>query len=164
MIHGSGVVRAGQWARRLIINEDLDKGTMLPYTKEAIPDNASPEEHADTVWEEVIKPSQAEKIVIISHSYGGVVTMDLARRHQEDFLKRVCGVFMTDSGHYRLTGLPELDTKLELISKNYVTSDQEVGLALTSARRGVARFSAGHDTHEWTSWSARHRIFQDLSA
>ena len=33
LIHGSGVVRAGQWARRLIINEDLDKGTMLPYIK-----------------------------------------------------------------------------------------------------------------------------------
>ena len=147
MIHGSGVVRAGQWARRLIINEDLDKGTMLPYikhiqaqgwgvavlntnhnelpdTKEAIPDNANPEEHADTVWEEVIKPSQAEQIVIISHSYGGVVTMDLAGRRKEDFLKRVCGVFMTDSVHYRLTGHQELDTKLELISKNYVTSDQ----------------------------------------
>ena len=147
MIHGSGVVRAGQWARRLIINEDLDKGTMLPYikhiqaqgwgvavlntnhnelpdTKETIPDNASPEEHADTVWEEVIKPSQAEQIVIISHSYGGVVTMDLARRRKEDFLKRVCGVFMTDSVHYRLTGHQELDTKLEVISKNYVASDK----------------------------------------
>ena len=148
MIHGSGVVRAGQWARRLIINEDLQKGTMLPYikyiqdqgwgvavlntnhntkhldSKETIPGNANPEEHADTVWEEVIKPCQAEKIVIISHSYGGVVTMDLASRHQEDFLKRVCGVFMTDSVHYRLTGHQELDTKLELISKNYVTSDK----------------------------------------
>ena len=53
-----------------------------------IPDNTNPEEHADTVWEEVIKPCQAEKIVIISHSYGGVVTMNLARGHQEDFLKK----------------------------------------------------------------------------
>lgn len=29
-IHGSGVVRAGQWARKLIINNSLDQGTMLP--------------------------------------------------------------------------------------------------------------------------------------
>ncbi len=29
LIHGSGVVRAGQWARRLIMNEDLDKGTQV---------------------------------------------------------------------------------------------------------------------------------------
>ncbi|XP_052632854.1 cotranscriptional regulator FAM172A isoform X2 [Harpia harpyja] len=36
LIHGNGVVRAGQWARRLIINEDLDSGTQIPYIKRAI--------------------------------------------------------------------------------------------------------------------------------
>uniref|UniRef100_A0A8C5RI59 Family with sequence similarity 172 member A n=1 Tax=Laticauda laticaudata TaxID=8630 RepID=A0A8C5RI59_LATLA len=36
LIQGSGVVRAGQWARRLIINEDLDCGTQIPYIKRAI--------------------------------------------------------------------------------------------------------------------------------
>ena len=30
IIHGSGVVRAGQWARRLIMNENLDLGTIMP--------------------------------------------------------------------------------------------------------------------------------------
>ncbi|NXD84403.1 F172A protein, partial [Halcyon senegalensis] len=35
LIHGNGVVRAGQWARRLIINEDLDSGTQIPYIKRA---------------------------------------------------------------------------------------------------------------------------------
>ena len=30
IIHGSGVVRAGQWARRLIMNEDLVVGTAIP--------------------------------------------------------------------------------------------------------------------------------------
>ena len=201
MIHGSGVVRAGQWARKLIINEDTSKGTMLPYinhitqqgwgvavlntnhnedeqTQDIIPDNGSPEEHANTVWEEIIKPCQAKKIVIICHSYGGVVTMELASRQREDFMARVSGVFMTDSVHYRLTGAKDLDQKLELISKNYVTSEevrpcwrssslcvppQDVGSALTSSRRGVARYSAGHTVHEWTSWTARHNIFQDLT-
>jgi len=185
MIHGSGVVRAGQWARKLIINEDLNKGTMLPYIKFimeqgwgvavlntnhnedektdlSIPDNDDPEKHAHTVWEEIIKPCKAKKIVIISHSYGGVVTMDLASRQKKDFLERVSGVFMTDSVHLRLTGDSELDNKLEHVSKNYVTSDKDVGEALTSSRRGVGRFSAGHTVHEWTSWTARKEIFQDL--
>ena len=183
MIHGSGVVRAGQWARRLIINQDLEKGTMLPYIKfimeqgwgvavlntnhneesgETIPENGSPEEHANTVWEEVVKPCKAERIAVIAHSYGGVVTMDLASRQKEDWLGRVAGVFMTDSVHYRLTGDQEVDTKLELVSKNYVASEEEVGAALTSSRRGVARYSAGHTAHEWTSWAAREKIFQDL--
>jgi len=35
LIHGSGVVRAGQWARRLIINDGLEEGTQLPYIKRA---------------------------------------------------------------------------------------------------------------------------------
>ena len=30
LIHGSGVVRAGQWARRLLMNENLDLGTIMP--------------------------------------------------------------------------------------------------------------------------------------
>ncbi|KAL1274735.1 hypothetical protein QQF64_027549 [Cirrhinus molitorella] len=35
LIQGSGVVRAGQWARRLIINEDLDSGTQIPFINRA---------------------------------------------------------------------------------------------------------------------------------
>ncbi|EDV26313.1 uncharacterized protein TRIADDRAFT_22252 [Trichoplax adhaerens] len=35
LIHGSGVVRAGQWARRLIINDSLESGTQIPYIKRA---------------------------------------------------------------------------------------------------------------------------------
>lgn len=36
LIHGSGVVRAGQWARRLIINDNLECGTQIPYIERAI--------------------------------------------------------------------------------------------------------------------------------
>ncbi|XP_031441324.2 cotranscriptional regulator FAM172A homolog, partial [Clupea harengus] len=36
LIQGSGVVRAGQWARRLIINDDMDSGSQLPFIKRAI--------------------------------------------------------------------------------------------------------------------------------
>ncbi|KAF7687306.1 cotranscriptional regulator FAM172A homolog [Silurus meridionalis] len=36
LIHGSGVVRAGQWARRLIINDNLDSGTQIPFIKKAM--------------------------------------------------------------------------------------------------------------------------------
>ncbi|VDN17201.1 unnamed protein product [Gongylonema pulchrum] len=33
LIHGSGVVRAGQWSRRLIMNEGLDAGSQLPFLR-----------------------------------------------------------------------------------------------------------------------------------
>lgn len=36
LIHGNGVVRAGQWARRLIINEGLDSGTQIPFINRAM--------------------------------------------------------------------------------------------------------------------------------
>ncbi|XP_076852061.1 cotranscriptional regulator ARB2A homolog isoform X2 [Brachyhypopomus gauderio] len=36
LIQGSGVVRAGQWARRLIINNDLDSGTQIPFINRAM--------------------------------------------------------------------------------------------------------------------------------
>lgn len=35
LIHGSGVVRAGQWSRSLIINHSLDHGTQIPYIRRA---------------------------------------------------------------------------------------------------------------------------------
>lgn len=36
LIQGSGVVRAGQWARRLIVNQDLDSGTQIPFINKAM--------------------------------------------------------------------------------------------------------------------------------
>ncbi|XP_062371682.1 cotranscriptional regulator FAM172A homolog [Sardina pilchardus] len=36
LIQGSGVVRAGQWARRLIVNDDMDSGSQLPFIKRAM--------------------------------------------------------------------------------------------------------------------------------
>uniref|UniRef100_A0A915E7R3 Arb2 domain-containing protein n=1 Tax=Ditylenchus dipsaci TaxID=166011 RepID=A0A915E7R3_9BILA len=33
LIHGTGVVRAGQWSRKLIINESLEVGSQLPYIR-----------------------------------------------------------------------------------------------------------------------------------
>ena len=35
LIHGSGVVRAGQWTRKLMMNENMDLGTILPEVFEA---------------------------------------------------------------------------------------------------------------------------------
>jgi len=187
MIHGAGVVRAGQWARRLIINEDLNKGTMLPYINHIhkrgwgvvvmntnhnsdekdreIPGSGSPEEHADTVWSEIIKDCKAEQIVVIAHSYGGVVTMSLAGSEvsSNDFKNRVVGVFLTDSVHYRgLSGQKDVDEKLKIIGKNYVTSDKEVGTLLMEAKNDVPLYAAGHTKHEWTSWSCMQKIFDDM--
>lgn len=189
LIHGSGVVRAGQWTRKLIINEDLDKGTMLPFIKHAldkdwgvlvlntnhnidppsgedISGSSTPEEHARTVWRQMVQRCNVDsKILVIAHSYGGVVTVDLARKFKSDFLTRVVSVLMTDSVHGRLTGDEEVDKKLRKVGINFVASDLEVG-AKVDNRYGIVgnmkTLSAGDTRHEWTSWAAKDEIFRRM--
>ena len=50
-----------------------------PATGAPIPGSQGPEQHAATVWDQLLAGTQrARRIVIIAHSYGGVVTMSLA--------------------------------------------------------------------------------------
>uniref|UniRef100_A0A8C5I8U2 Arb2 domain-containing protein n=1 Tax=Gouania willdenowi TaxID=441366 RepID=A0A8C5I8U2_GOUWI len=63
LIQGSGVVRAGQWARRLIINQDLDSGTQIPFITRAMKEGygvmvLNPNEN----YREVEKPKAASPL------------------------------------------------------------------------------------------------------
>ncbi|CAB3984089.1 Hypothetical predicted protein [Paramuricea clavata] len=128
LVHGSGVVRAGQWARRLIINDCLDHGTQIPYIKKAIQEgygvvvtntnqneavlvnakgkktyktikeSESPEKHFSYVWKNIIEKTQASKIFAVAHSYGGYLVVNYFSRFP-DILKRVVAVAFTDSVH-----------------------------------------------------------------
>lgn len=127
LIHGSGVVRAGQWARSLIINQSTDHGTQLPYIKKAIEHgyevlvtntnnnyrvenkkrialdgNESPEAHIETVWDQLIAPvfDTIESFAVVAHSYGGVVTLNMADAYSDEFLSKCFAVGFTDSVHY----------------------------------------------------------------
>lgn len=121
LIHGSGVVRAGQWSRSLIINQSLEKGTQLPYIRRArelgyevlitntndnyrdsrpIPDSNRAEVHGRSVWDRFISPAgNLKHVAIVAHSYGGIVTVSLAQHKPEEFKRLVFGVAFTDSVH-----------------------------------------------------------------
>lgn len=121
LIHGSGVVRAGQWSRSLIINQSLDKGTQLPYIKRAkelgydvliantndnqrgtkpVPDSDRSESHGRSVWDRFISPAiNLKHIAIVAHSYGGIVTVKLAQHKPDEFKRLVFAVAFTDSVH-----------------------------------------------------------------
>nr|XP_020648926.1 protein FAM172A isoform X9 [Pogona vitticeps] len=99
LIHGSGVVRAGQWARRLIINEDLDSGTQIPYIKRAIEENGSPEEHGIYIWDHFISQSAAENVFFVAHSYGGLAFVELMIQREAEVKNKVTAVALTDSVH-----------------------------------------------------------------
>lgn len=127
LIHGSGVVRAGQWSRSLIINQSTDHGTQIPYIKRAIDlgydvlvtntnhnrrfennerirleGNESPENHIITVWEQLIAPAydSIESFAVVAHSYGGIVTLKMASNYPDAFLEKCFAIGFTDSVHY----------------------------------------------------------------
>lgn len=126
LIHGSGVVRAGQWSRSLIINHSIDHGTQIPYIKRAaaegydvlvmnsnhnyrfvngkrtaIKGHSTPEEHVVTVWKHLIQPvfKTIESFAIIGHSYGGIATVALTNAFPMAIMNKCFAIGFTDSVH-----------------------------------------------------------------
>lgn len=182
LIHGSGVVRAGQWSRSLIINHSTECGTQIPYIDKAlnlgyevivtnsndnyrngksIPNNSNASCHAQCVWESYIRDANPDSIAIAAHSYGGVVTIDLARTFTKEFEKKVFAIGFTDSVHCT-TGLPkDVESLLTRITRNWVTSSSPLNTELKSSN-AIPNYSAGHTKHEWTSHSSIEPLFEFL--
>lgn len=185
LIHGSGVVRAGQWARRLIINDNLNSGTQIPYVKRArelgyavivlntndnhrqmkgkqkeIKDSENPEKHMETVWKDYIKPSNVKHIAIIAHSYGGVCTVKFGMRNPEEVTSRVFAIALTDSVHVMPTRGAD---HLIKVAKNWVSSEKPLDASELSLSGDIVRVSSGHSVHEMTSWSCMESLFNFIN-
>ncbi|PAA87663.1 hypothetical protein BOX15_Mlig029774g3, partial [Macrostomum lignano] len=93
IIQGGGVIRAGQWSRRLIINDSLSSGSMLPYISlghrlnmrllilnpnanryrgQPIEGHETAERHVETVWRTVVRRAPQRHVFVICHGHGGV--------------------------------------------------------------------------------------------
>lgn len=172
LIHGTGVVRAGQWARRLIINKDLDWGTQIPYIRhgldrgwgvlvlntnynrdpirggEYIRGSETSDKHGIYVWKHWVRQAKAKKIVIVAHSAGGYVTGSIAKTFNEDFTARVKAVAFTDS-------FCQPHAHISKVGRNWVTSQLPLNEEI---RRGslshLREFSAGTSVHEESSHAA----------
>ncbi|XP_064609750.1 cotranscriptional regulator ARB2A-like [Liolophura sinensis] len=190
LIHGSGVVRAGQWARRLIINDNLKSGTQLPFIKRAVDsgygvivfntnenrirqgdkfipvrESSTAVDHGLYVWEEFVSKSAARNIAIVAHSYGGVVTVELAIEKEAEFKERVFAIALTDSVH-SLSHQEVSSSVIKLfkrIAKNWVSSKEPLDTPVPSRHRyECPQVSAGTNKHEETSWSSFESIFEML--
>lgn len=185
LIHGSGVVRAGQWARRLIINDNLNSGTQIPYVKRArelgyavivlntndnhrlvkgkqkeIKDSENPEKHMETAWNDYIKTSNVKHIAIIAHSYGGVCTVDFGIQNPEEVINKVFAIGFTDSVH----AMPSKGVDhLIKVAKNWVSSEKPLDTPELSLSGDIVRVSSGHSVHEMTSWSCMESLFKYLT-
>ncbi|XP_025076916.1 uncharacterized protein LOC112553723 isoform X3 [Pomacea canaliculata] len=188
LIHGAGVVRAGQWTRKLIINENLEKGSQIPYIRRAfekgfevivfntnlnqvtingkledVKDNQTPEDHGIYIWRHFVQKAAARNIAIVAHSYGGIVTFTLAKQFLEDFKERVFSIVFTDSVHAFKRSEWPADVK-QLIKEravNFAASYVPINVLLNTAdSEDCCSVSAGTEEHERTSYTSIDMAFK----
>jgi hypothetical protein len=186
IIQGRGEVRAGQWSRKVCINEDLNMGSMIPYIGQGIcnrysiivlnpnfnkdfqgnpiPGNSSMIEHTEYVWEKFIASCPAKNICIVAHSCGGVCTLHLIKLFFKDFLRRVKAIALLDSVHKTVAELSLEQKKFfEKVSQNWKKSKKPLGADVPSPRtEGCKCVSAGDPRHEYTSGTAFPAVFDFL--
>lgn len=129
------------WLGSLIINESINHGTQIPYIRKAIalgydvlvantndnqrngqPINGShsPNAHANYIWEKFISGKHtASRVAIVAHSYGGVITQQLAIKYPEDFIEKVFAVGLTDSVHMPLSSGP-IGKYMQIVSYKFL--------------------------------------------
>lgn len=181
LIHGSGVVRAGQWARSLIINHSEESGTQIPYVNEGrardfevlslntnenygpsgakLPHSESPVAHAKYVWEKIILPADPESVAIVAHSYGGHVTMWLARQYPDFFRSKVFAVAFTDS--VENSAHDSIRDHMNKVTVNWAASEKPLDSVLRpQSKSNVEYRSAAHVKHEFTTHSSQRAVFE----
>eukprot|EP01155_Anaeramoeba_flamelloides_P049321 Anaeramoba_flamelloidesc41506_g2_i1.p1 GENE.c41506_g2_i1~~c41506_g2_i1.p1 ORF type:complete len:196 (-),score=35.75 c41506_g2_i1:338-886(-) len=121
----------------------------------------TPELHVDYIWEKFVMKSQAEKVYIVAHSYGGVSTINLLTSRGTEVMERVEKIAFTDSVHWFNGQMysKEVNNWLYKHGRNWVTSISPLDTLVYKKREGTVCVSAGHTKHEWTSPSARTAIF-----
>ncbi|KAI9325438.1 Arb2 domain-containing protein [Zopfochytrium polystomum] len=174
-------IQVGQWARKIVINESLRRGSMMEYVGRAtaagynviifnsnmnhvenrsIRGSESPEAHVAYVWDTFVKPAAASDIAIVAHSYGGECTARLLESRESEVRDRVRGIAFTDSVHVpRRRG-----ALLQSLAVNWVRSDAPLGKNLGRDGAGVQLFSAGTTSHDQTTVVAADEVFKFLGS
>ncbi|KAF8357370.1 hypothetical protein PRIPAC_92365 [Pristionchus pacificus] len=171
LIHGSGVVKAGQWARRLIINESLERGTQLPYVKRALALDwgvvvinynetcvgqtkgcHGPDAHGTTEMRFALKHRDAlnAEIVVVAHSAGGGVISSAIKDMHRLGDDRVLCVALTDSWFSEGQNVGVV----VVFAVNFHTTKKQL-----SRRAGVFQMFSGDVTHEGSSSSCINACF-----
>uniref|UniRef100_A0A3B3D8E1 ARB2 cotranscriptional regulator A n=1 Tax=Oryzias melastigma TaxID=30732 RepID=A0A3B3D8E1_ORYME len=165
LIQGSGVVRAGQWARRLIINQDLNSGTQIPFIERAMEGSGSSEEHVLYVWDHFVSKALAKNVFIVAHSYGGLSFVELINQRENQVKNKVCAVALTDSSHNIWLQDTSKGTQdwMHQNCQNWVSSPEPLDTPLDSMLPDCPRLSAGTERHELTSWMSFRSIFKFFS-
>ena len=192
IIQGTGAVRIGIWARQICINDNIQNGSMISYirtalekkysliilnpneryddnkdTSKQIKEFTTMEKHCNYVYNNIIKNNdKIKEIYIVAHSMGGYCTIDILHQNKDDLLSgKIKKIAFTDSVHGRHYNILD-DESVKIfkkISRNYVTSNEKVGILISNRDKsvdGVDNYSSGHIKHEYTSAFAILEIFE----
>lgn len=129
--------------------------------------NETPEHHCQYVWDNFIKKSKADNIVIVAHSYGGYTITLLATHNAFDFTHRVTALALTDSVHSRasIKGQPVIEW-FDRNARDWVASKEllDKDLPYHTKDAGCPCVSAGHPKHEYTSGTAKDSVMEYLES
>ncbi|KCV71768.1 hypothetical protein H696_01186 [Fonticula alba] len=189
LIQGKGAVRPGQWARSLIMNDNMEAGAIFPYLREIfarglgvivlnpnnnhvefpgakrlpIPGSENAIAHTLYVWENFIRPAACSSIDFVVHSFGGVCAVELLAKieHRRDF-KRINQVLFTDSFHDDDVLPRSTRVWLSKNSVNFAASTLPAGTKIGRPSEGALQVSAGHPRHEYSSCKAMSMVMACL--
>jgi len=124
--------------------------------------------HVNYVWDNFIRKSPAKNIVIVAHSFGGVLASTLLHDKEQEIFgpdkiaKKLRAIAFTDSVH---SSNPRWSARIKAFMKtnckNWAKSDKPLNKELKSVG-GCPVVSAGHTTHEYTSAFCMEPLFEFL--
>ena len=181
IIHGSGNVQSGVWARKICCSRGLTYGSQLPYIKHFTGKGQSvvclntnephhkttkkpdPYGHAKSAFAEVIMCAGASRINIIAFSAGGSVLVQLIEDGIDFFRNYVYQVTLLDSIHGQNPEKYSEDTKIFLKDRgvHYIRSKQDLGKELTTHDL-MKTLSANTTDHDDVPNSAFYLVTRDL--
>ncbi|KAJ3193820.1 hypothetical protein HK101_004035 [Irineochytrium annulatum] len=181
MLVPGSAIKVGQWARKIVINESLHRGSMFAYIERAqseglsvvvlnnnlnvdkdgndIPGSDSPMRHVATVWDDFVMKAAAKDVAIVAHSYGGYCVSALVEAREDEVKERVKAIAFTDSVHSNQYSKSSVKSLMQKIAINWVRSE----LPLDSKERGMGNgcksLSAGTTSHDQTTVKAIDSVF-----
>ncbi|TPX64141.1 hypothetical protein SpCBS45565_g06098 [Spizellomyces sp. 'palustris'] len=185
-----GATSIGQWARRIIINDNINIGAMFEYLKQAkeegyevllmnpnentgwlsgilkwIRGNETPSNHILYVWDTILKKVN-EPILFVAHSAGGYAVFNLFKERPDETMARVKGIALMDSLH-DATVITWQRVRRWFAKKatNWVPSPLPVNTLITrgiTSKCGCPCRAAGHTAHAYTTVTAKEAVFAFL--
>ncbi|CAG8496568.1 1701_t:CDS:10 [Cetraspora pellucida] len=133
--------------------------TTAPF--DTIPGSESPETHTNYVFENIVIPSNAQKIFIVAHSYGGHCAIDVIQNHIDELSERVKAVEFTVSAHsIDFVKTDRMKVWIREHCRNWLMSDLPIGEEIIDTRFGCHSFSSGSELIEYITHSVIDLVYK----